>query len=1469
MNDDLGASYTGYRSDLPEQQAGAALLKEMQGQQQPEQPKEVKPPKEQTQETPTAAPDSPASQAINARAQELQQGPGVSERLQAHYGDQVQQVLHDRASSELGIKIGKIGEAGAESLQNAASAGLSVVKDIGKGVFQEGARAVYTGVNKGVGNTYDKLDDLAAWADKNIGIENKGLPIPGMDPNTKIADVVRQWMDKRSVKDPESVTGQIISGVAQFVTGMALTRSMGGITNPFAQTATAGATAFDYHAQNLGNLLEKVPALQPIASKLASNPDDPKIVGMAKNALDGVIGGKLVDGFIKSLRLFFSMAPKAVEGATRTVPEEPFGILGDEKKGPSEPLLQTKPAAGREEPSAPNLKEGVPTEHAGAIEDHLAMNHADIPEETRSALAARYQEGAAQKPEFDQKVQEISQEIGAKNAPLIPDMKGTASAVKKAMEDYEGDASRIKDLVRATVVIDNPQQAEAAIAAAKAKFGEPTSDIRNSISGADSPTLEGYRDIKMNFDINGHTVELQMNTPEMLAAKNEAHPLYKKAQEIERLGEDKTPEQAKQMTALREKQKAIYDEAWAFATKERNLDSDTNVPLWLKDEDLNQRPSGTSQALQTKAGVSEQGTPSTSANEVPSGNEAGNISTPPTGAIVPGMEGKGAPNQVPSSAAGREMEPQQTYINFARIDAPNDVQRVMQEIANAREAPKDQARAGVMSFQDMKASASQQNAWNILKARNEGQPLPPDQMVAARQLWLSSTSKLIETARVAQAAPTEENLFAVRKMMEVHGWISDQVTGAATAAARSVGSMRIPVGPSESRMQEIADRLDSVAGGADNVKDIANRIVSLSDSSSPDAAHQLQIFGEKSVWARTRDATIQFFRDALLSSPVSQARILASNVSTALWRIGERKVAEGISAAMQTEGGIAPGEASAMWAGWIGSFKDAMTYGWKAAQTGATGAGIGDVPHEQFPSMLSGEALNMKGAPGRIADFVGQAASWGFGFGGRRAIIAQHDMALTMAYNAELHAQAVRVATNEINAGQLAEDGFAERVAGLLHSADGTPDESIATAARAQAKYQAFLDQPADDTIGKLTNLMLDARRQIPALNAIIPFIKIPSRIMSYTFERTPLAPLMSEFRSKVAAGGASRDLALAQLAVGGMITSAAADMVLSGKAKGGGPPEKGLAQAEEREGEKRDSVKVGDNWYNINGVHPVGKLFLLATDVAEAIAGGQHELKDDEDTTKIAVGTSLAIARTLTNASYMQGLSNLFATLHDAKVGGEGESALLSVAGETVPAAANAVTRATDPYQRAVYTMLDEYKSKIPGLSKTLPPRRDLWGDPVSSGHDALTRLTSPVQFASETHSPIDDEILKQGMNITMPGRNQSFGPPGQGVRIDMSKYPKEYSRLLELAGHEYKDPAWGVGAKELLSSIVSGDHPLSTVYNLRSDGPEGGKAEMIRGIINQYREGARNQLLEESPKLSNQVDDLREKMQALKVPQ
>jgi hypothetical protein len=41
-------------------------------------------------------------------------------------------------------------------------------------------------------------------------------------------------------------------------------------------------------------------------------------------------------------------------------------------------------------------------------------------------------------------------------------------------------------------------------------------------------------------------------------------------------------------------------------------------------------------------------------------------------------------------------------------------------------------------------------------------------------------------------------------------------------------------------------------------------------------------------------------------------------------------------------------------------------------------------------------------------------------------------------------------------------------------------------------------------------------------------------------------------------------------------------------------------------------------------------------------------------------------------------------------------------------------ISRAMDPHTRQVRTIVDDLKRKIPGMSKTLWPRRDVWGEEI-----------------------------------------------------------------------------------------------------------------------------------------------------------
>jgi ABC-type transporter lipoprotein component MlaA len=105
-------------------------------------------------------------------------------------------------------------------------------------------------------------------------------------------------------------------------------------------------------------------------------------------------------------------------------------------------------------------------------------------------------------------------------------------------------------------------------------------------------------------------------------------------------------------------------------------------------------------------------------------------------------------------------------------------------------------------------------------------------------------------------------------------------------------------------------------------------------------------------------------------------------------------------------------------------------------------------------------------------------------------------------------------------------------------------------------------------------------------------------------------------------------------------------------------------------------------------------------------------------------------------------------------------------------------------------------------------------------------------------------------------------------GVSVDLEKYKGAYSRFLELAGKEVKHPAWGLTSKELLNEIVTGNHTLSQVYDMKSDGPDGGKYHFVRDILEQYREYAKTELLKEYPQIKDEADERKSKKRELKMP-
>jgi hypothetical protein len=822
---------------------------------------------------------------------------------------------------------------------------------------------------------------------------------------------------------------------------------------------------------------------------------------------------------------------------------------------------------------------------------------------------------------------------------------------------------------------------------------------------------------------------------------------------------------------------------------------------------------------------------------------------------------------VESSAAGRAMEPPKTFINFGQIDTPEDVQRAMQGLADAAPTAPGTAKAGVRSFGQMKLDAAHQDAWEALVSRQAGQPLGDSQMLAARQLWASATDKMAQLAQEAATSPSEANLFAFRKMLAVHNMIQNEVLGARASIARAQASMRIPVGSSAERLRDLTASLEQ-SGGADVARELAKAVDGMAKAGM---ISELSVAAEKGAGARTMDAIKEAWTLGLLTSPKTHLRNIVSNAAFVPMQIAERSLAGKIASFLGDGSSVQAGEAAAQWYGAKSGIADMFRYYLKMGRarlldrtdeaiaataaenpvlaTGLRGAEKLDLP----PAAISSEALRIPEDSwlGRGVDALGTAYSLT-----SNALTAEDNFFKVLGYRGEIHAQAFRQASQEVASGALPEEGLAARMAELI----ANPPENIRMAATDQALYQTFNESP-----GWFGQMLLKAKRNSLVAHVLIPFARTTANLQRASFERTPLAPLVGQWRADLMAGGARRDLAIARVTLGSMVTAAVIDATMSGQITGRGPVDPGQREALAREGWQPYSIKVGDRWFSYNGISPIGDMLGMSADIAETAHFANEQMVDGKDMEKVTLAAIAAVGGNVMNKSYLSGFASVVDALHDPNGGGAAAWAR-QLAGSVVPSGAFVVTRAMDPNVHAVNSMLDAIRARVPGLSKDLPVRHDLWGEPltIDSGYGRAFDVLSPISTRKPTSEPIDKELIRLQSSIRMPPSNTSFN----GAQVDLKQFPEAYERYVELAGNKLKNPAWGLGAKDLLNAIVTGRHPLSAVYRLRSDGPDGGKDIYIQSVVNQYRDLARTELLKEYPDLARQVGDKQQQQRALRMP-
>jgi len=746
-------------------------------------------------------------------------------------------------------------------------------------------------------------------------------------------------------------------------------------------------------------------------------------------------------------------------------------------------------------------------------------------------------------------------------------------------------------------------------------------------------------------------------------------------------------------------------------------------------------------------------------------------------------------------------------LNLERIRGAGDIETLLRETEKRGAPLMDRARRGRISHQETRRLADAMGmSVEQLLARREGQAFNAEEALAARNLLVSSAARVVDLARkVHEGLATDLDRLAFRKALSTHYAIQAQVSGLTAEAGRALSAFRI-LAESPARNLKDLERVIDAAGGRADIDAMAEKLALL------DSTTQVTATVRQAEKATRWDVFLEAWINGLLSNPVTHAVNMTSNALTALWMIPERMMAAGFARLLRTgDQGVASAEALAQAYGLVEGLRDGLRMArasWKTeGQTELDYMGKIEAPRRA----ISAEALELSGAAGRAADLLGRFVRIP-----GRALGAADVMWKAVGYRMELRAQALRRARAE----GLRGDQAARRIRELLEN----PPEPVRLAAVDAARYQTYTKQ-----LSGISVMMQAAAARHPALRLVVPFVRTPANIARFAFERTPLAPLSAAVRADIARGGAARDLALGRMALGGLVMAAVAALAAEGVITGQGPADRATRRALRRTGWQPYSVRIGRRYYSYARLEPLGALLGLAADAAELLGE-----VDDMDADAVAAACIMSVSRNITSKTYLRGLSDLFNALAEPER--YGARYVQRFAGSLVPAGTAQAARILDPVYRDVHGILDQYRSRIPGLSRSLPARRDLWGRKVVLPPGWGPDIISPIYTSLHDPEPVDRVIVENKIPLGMPA------PVIDGVPLT----PHEYEHYVRLAGNELKDPATGLGCLEALNALVK--NPL---FRRLTPGPEGGKAAAVRRVVERYRRMARRRMRDEHREL------------------
>lgn len=797
----------------------------------------------------------------------------------------------------------------------------------------------------------------------------------------------------------------------------------------------------------------------------------------------------------------------------------------------------------------------------------------------------------------------------------------------------------------------------------------------------------------------------------------------------------------------------------------------------------------------------------------------------------------------------------------------------------------------------------------------------------------------------------EELLAKVLYKINVGNALNDTYKLASTRAAQATATGRITITPSMAEdialdfqgqipafnSKEMQEMLNS-EGVKPELKKLIEAYSQLTDESS-----QLELINKVGKVGLISDLWDRTWKSGLLSATGTHITNLKSNTTFLASSVATRKLGEYIALGKRSiglNGEIEMGEASAMVAGMVNAWRDGLRLGAVALKTGTTremreGSDLLSDAGQKFEGNnmvfdsrkygIETEWL-VKGIDG-WANFVTLL--------GTRPIMAMDEVFKTMGYRAELYAQAHRAsqkakretfleASARVN--QIEEEIAALKAEGKsTKAAEKKLAEAVNLGKSAEEvglkKMGEILTKPpqeVDEAASDFSHMITFSRKLTGAAKKVqelaeehligkilLPFIKTPIWVTSESMQHSALAPLSSQWRADIKAGGARSELAMAKFGMGTGLMIGVGSYVADGRMTGGGPGDTALRNEYIASGwrpysfvfEKNEWDSEFVNFLKINNIDPsIGtneKLYasFLGIDpiagpfamIADTVEYARYE--DDHDKVgQVLIGGVWGLYNYVGQMPVMTAVSSIagaftqtvpnpkaaFRSAIDAIMKQGTTSGLEGSPLGVFSSARGQVARSVDPYKRDIsddpnldtgvkgfYEAWNYYASRTPGLSDKLPHGYDYLGEKEfrSDPENPWVSSAMGIRYSGTKQREADKIIIATQTKLDKPRRNVDV----DGINVKLT--PDEYSYMMNTLGlitMPYFDPKLnknrGMTIKEAIVAEATSEDFGMLDKNVQQD--------TLKRLYSQYVQQAKFELLQAKPSVRIRAETARTRL-------